>query len=523
MDQTNVGNMNGYYQRNYSADDMRRMTDIHGHDPLMGTMESNGIDPSGMISGTPFDQMMQNDKELNRRRSFHTSQAFLGNRPFQDHDPRRSALMEFGSQDMSDLDGYQFDPMPHTSTDSLQRSGSLAQRRLENQRMRRNHSSDDLSLDTNFANMGNPFSPMQTSSPYQAMNSSQSLTYDIFGNPMQQNMMMGMDFSAGGLDNGTNGGLAHRHPYSANSFPTALSSSPMQNELSDQMGGQIHDPGGGVPVSNNMDVQDMMGKMMDMQMPEQQVPPKAPNGLSQPPLHMPMQPQAQVQAQVQAQAQSQPPVASVLEPMAESKVSVPSAAPPNLDIPADATGLPIQVNNNGAQQVIPQYRNAYSASGFDMMGVLMRVATRPNPQINIGAVDMSCAFVVCDVQQHDIPIVYCSDVFERLTAYTKHEILGRNCRFLQGPDGKIKSGVKRKYVDDQSVLRIKKMITARQETQISLINYRKGGQPFMNLLTMIPIRWDTDEVRYYVGFQVDLVEQPSSLTNKNPGMFLFSH
>jgi hypothetical protein len=52
---------------------------------------------------------------------------------------------------------------------------------------------------------------------------------------------------------------------------------------------------------------------------------------------------------------------------------------------------------------------------------------------------------------------------------------------------------------------------------VSLINYRKGGQPFMNLLTMIPIKWDTEEFRYYVGFQVDLVEQPNSVTNRNPG------
>ncbi len=505
MDQANVGNMNAYYQRNYSADDMRRMTDIHGHDPLMGSMESNGMDPSGMIGGTTFDQMMQNDKEFNRRRSFHNSQPFMGNRPFQDHDPRRSSLMDFGSQDMGDLDGYQFDPMPHTSNDALQRSGSLAQRRLEHQGTRRNHSSDDLCLDTSFTNMGTSFSPMQTSSPYQTLNSSQSMNFDMYGNPMTQAMMMGMDFSAGGLDNGTNGGLAHRHPYSANSFPGGLptSSSPMQHDLSDQIGGQIHDPGGG-HVPNSLDMQDMMGKMMDVQMPEQI--PKAPNGLSQPPtMPMPIQP---------------PTIPVPEQPTTEPKVATSSAAPSNLDVSPDTNGMPMQTSD-GAQPVVPQYRNAYSASGFDMMGVLMRVATRPNPQINIGAVDMSCAFVVCDVQQHDIPIVYCSDVFERLTAYTKHEILGRNCRFLQGPDGKIKSGVKRKYVDDQSVLRIKKMITARQETQISLINYRKGGQPFMNLLTMIPIPWDTDEVRYYVGFQVDLVEQPSSLTNKNPGMLIF--
>lgn len=146
----------------------------------------------------------------------------------------------------------------------------------------------------------------------------------------------------------------------------------------------------------------------------------------------------------------------------------------------------------------------------------MRVATRKNPQINIGPVDLSCAFVVCDISKHDLPIIYCSEVFERLTGYTRYEILGRNCRFLQAPDGKVQSGVKRKYVDDRSVLHLKNQITRRQEAQLSLINYRKGGQPFMNLLTMIPVTLDSDEFRFYVGFQVDLVEQPNSVSSKNP-------
>ncbi|KAL9084801.1 MAG: hypothetical protein Q9159_005037 [Coniocarpon cinnabarinum] len=162
------------------------------------------------------------------------------------------------------------------------------------------------------------------------------------------------------------------------------------------------------------------------------------------------------------------------------------------------------------------YRNAYSSTGFDMLTVLMRVATRKNAQISIGNVDLSCAFVVCDTMQHDIPIVYCSENFERLTGYSKHEILGRNCRFLQAPSGHVQAGVRRKYVDDDVVLHLKNAINSRSEAQVSVINYRKGGQPFMNLLTMIPIPYDTDEIKYYVGFQVDLVEQPHSVTKKNP-------
>lgn len=150
----------------------------------------------------------------------------------------------------------------------------------------------------------------------------------------------------------------------------------------------------------------------------------------------------------------------------------------------------------------------------------MRVASRPDPVIDIGSVDLSCAFVVCDAQMDDNPIVYCSENFERLTGYSKHMILGRNCRFLQSPDGKVEPGTRRKYVDDDSVQYLKSMISTKSEAQISLINYRRGGQPFMNLLTMIPITWESDrEIKFYVGFQVDLVEQPGSMTNKNAGRF----
>ena len=130
---------------------------------------------------------------------------------------------------------------------------------------------------------------------------------------------------------------------------------------------------------------------------------------------------------------------------------------------------------------------------------------------------MSCSFIVTDARKFDNPIVYCSATFERLTGYSKHEILGRNCRFLQAPDGDVGAGVKRKYVDDDTVSYLKQQIDAKKEAQASLINYRKGGQPFMNLLTTIPITWDSDEVVYFVGFQVDLVEQPGSVINRNQG------
>ena len=504
MDQTNVGNMNGFYERQYSSEELQRLTEMHNHDAMMGILNSNGMDSSGMMDGgqTLDDIIIQNNKEmqqeLNRRRSFHHSHSYTGaNRAIQDQDSRRSSMLEFGSQSNRDLEGFQFDPSPVPPNNGIQRPGNIAQRRLDSQRARRQVSNENLALNTNFSSMGQSYTPISSSSPYgQPLNSSDSLGFDMPGNYIPNNLLMGMDYSSQNLDNGDNGAMTPRNTFGHNNYATGLTSSPLQHNISSSIPGQMHDPGGG-----SLGAQDLMEKMPNMHMSDQMQ--NLQVNLTQPPISMPNTSSA---GQLPRHGLPE------FEPPSRPK---PTA---NLDISTNAEGQPIQGQNNTAQQVIPQYRNAYSSSGFDMLGVLMRVAARPKPQINIGAVDMSCAFVVCDVTQHDIPIVYCSDVFERLTAYTKHEILGRNCRFLQAPDGKIQAGVKRKYVDDQSVLRIKNMINQRQETQISLINYRKGGQPFMNLLTMIPITWDTDEVKYYVGFQVDLVEQPTSITNKNPGI-----
>ncbi|KAK3177804.1 blue light receptor [Lecanicillium sp. MT-2017a] len=162
-------------------------------------------------------------------------------------------------------------------------------------------------------------------------------------------------------------------------------------------------------------------------------------------------------------------------------------------------------------------KSIYSKSGFDMLKALWLVASRKDPKIHLGAVDMSCAFVVCDVTMNDCPIIYVSDNFQNLTGYSRHEIVGQNCRFLQAPDGKIEAGAKREFVDNDAVYNLKKMIHERKEVQQSLINYRKGGKPFLNLLTMIPIPWDTEEIRYFIGFQIDLVECPDAIAGSEFG------
>ncbi|KKY34894.1 putative white collar 1 protein [Diaporthe ampelina] len=185
------------------------------------------------------------------------------------------------------------------------------------------------------------------------------------------------------------------------------------------------------------------------------------------------------------------------------------------------TPVPAQAESGSATpgnaDVKSESKNIYSKSGFDLVRALYYIATRPNPEIQLGAVDLSCAFVVCDVTMNDCPIIYISDNFQNLTGYSRHDIMGQNCRFLQAPDGKVEAGTKREFVANDAVLNLKQKIQEGKEVQQSLINYRKGGKPFLNLLTMIPIPWDTKEIRYFIGFQIDLVECPDAIAGQELG------
>ncbi|KAI9297916.1 hypothetical protein K502DRAFT_277866, partial [Neoconidiobolus thromboides FSU 785] len=155
----------------------------------------------------------------------------------------------------------------------------------------------------------------------------------------------------------------------------------------------------------------------------------------------------------------------------------------------------------------------YSSTGFDILAIMAKIYNRPSPRIELGPIDMGSSFVVVDAHKYDFPIIYASQAFEKLTGYLSSEIIGRNCRFLQAPDGHVSLGSRRRYTDNTVIHRIKTHVVEGKEHQSSLVNYKKNGQPFINLLTIIPI-FENSEVVYYVGFQVDLVEQPGALLQK---------
>ncbi|CAG7563588.1 unnamed protein product [Fusarium equiseti] len=149
------------------------------------------------------------------------------------------------------------------------------------------------------------------------------------------------------------------------------------------------------------------------------------------------------------------------------------------------------------------YPGLYAPSGIDIMSILFRVMGRPNPQVVLGPVDCSVALVVCDMARADAPVIYVSDSFSELTGYASREALGRNCRFLQAPPGQERR-LDRKGSDKVASHRMRQALMAGMEIQTSVTNYKKYGQPFNNLLTIIPVPVDNTGCCYCIGFLCEM-------------------
>lgn len=112
-------------------------------------------------------------------------------------------------------------------------------------------------------------------------------------------------------------------------------------------------------------------------------------------------------------------------------------------------------------------------------------------------------FVITDPRLPDNPIIFASDSFLELTEYTREEILGRNCRFLQGPE-----------TDMSTVDKIREAIREQKEITVQLINYTKSGKKFWNLFHLQPMRDQKGELQYFIGVQLDGSDHVEPLRNR---------
>ncbi|MEO8841012.1 MAG: PAS domain-containing protein, partial [Kofleriaceae bacterium] len=106
---------------------------------------------------------------------------------------------------------------------------------------------------------------------------------------------------------------------------------------------------------------------------------------------------------------------------------------------------------------------------------------------------VSQGIIITDASKPDHPIVYASPSFCRLTGYERDEVLGRNCRFLQGPG-----------TDPAPLAELRNAIRAGQPCTVELLNFRKGGIPFWNNVAISPVKDSDGRVVSFVGVQTDV-------------------
>lgn len=101
-----------------------------------------------------------------------------------------------------------------------------------------------------------------------------------------------------------------------------------------------------------------------------------------------------------------------------------------------------------------------------------------------------------DPDQKDNPLVYANEAFELITGYSREEILGHNCRFLQGEDR-----------DQEGIEQIRQAMREKKSVTVTLRNYRKDGELFYNRFSIRPLLDREGRVIYFLGIQYDVTNQ----------------
>jgi len=122
---------------------------------------------------------------------------------------------------------------------------------------------------------------------------------------------------------------------------------------------------------------------------------------------------------------------------------------------------------------------------------------------------------ISSMTEPDRPLIFVSDGFLNMTGYSRDEVIGKNCRFLQGQD-----------TNESAVDRLRTAIANGEACTVELLNYSKNGTPFWNRLSITPIRDDHNTVTHYVGIQSDisaLRKNINRLINANNDLEMFKH
>jgi PAS domain S-box-containing protein len=150
--------------------------------------------------------------------------------------------------------------------------------------------------------------------------------------------------------------------------------------------------------------------------------------------------------------------------------------------------------------------NAYSPLGTAgvkhwQASFISREGLQDRSNVFFAAVEMTrMPMVVTDPRQPDNPIVFANGAFFDLTQYKEEQVLGRNCRMLQGPD-----------TDRRTVDEIRTAIAEQRPVSVDILNYKADGSTFWNALFLGPVFDAEGQLLYFFASQMDITERRMSL------------
>ncbi|KAI1462486.1 hypothetical protein F4805DRAFT_136512 [Annulohypoxylon moriforme] len=167
------------------------------------------------------------------------------------------------------------------------------------------------------------------------------------------------------------------------------------------------------------------------------------------------------------------------------------------DAVSSITNEPLREKANSAFQILTnEYLPAYiTHTWIQIVGITAKRRITDTLPEHLKDLSNGLAEVFCltDPSRPDNPILFASKGFHKMTQYGIDYALGRNCRFLQGP-----------YTDRSCAIRMREQLLTGKEHCETILNYRRDGSPFMNLLMVAPLIDNRGIVRYHIGCQVDV-------------------
>src|SRR3712207_4676581 len=161
----------------------------------------------------------------------------------------------------------------------------------------------------------------------------------------------------------------------------------------------------------------------------------------------------------------------------------------SIGVPAAGEHENVSYNPTGGPGIHHWQRAAIAKPGLDERG-----------SVFFAAIEMTrMPIILTDPNLPDNPIVFANRAFQDLTGYQEEEVLGRNCRFLQGA-----------HTDREAVAELREAVSEHRALSVELLNYKRDGTPFWNACFIAPVFDKDDKLLYFFASQLDVTRRRTS-------------